>query len=125
MRTASPAHPAADLPLGSAGADRVDRARRGLLAYLAVVVVLSAIIDAIIIATRQFEPLVSLLMFVPAVASIGVRLARHEGFADVSFRFGGRPTLRWLLLALLLPWLVGVLAYGTAWLTGLATFVLP
>jgi uncharacterized protein len=118
-------HPAADLPLGSAGADRVARARRGLLAYLAVVVVLSAIIDALIIATRQFVPLVLVLMFVPTVAAVGVRLARHEGFADVSFRFGGRRTLGWLLLALALPWVVGLLGYGTAWLTGLATFVPP
>src|SRR5947207_6694868 len=57
-------------------------------------------------------------MWMPALASILVRLARREGFADVSFRFGGRRT--WV--ALLLPYAVGLVAYGVAWATGLATF---
>jgi uncharacterized protein len=103
----------------------VASARRGLLAYLAAVVALSAPVEGAIIATGAISALVGVLMWMPAVASIIVRLARHEGFADVSFRFGGRRTWWALLLGLLVPLIVGFVAYGTAWLTGLATFDPP
>ena len=46
----------------------------------------------------------------------------EEGFSDVSFRFGGRRTLPWIALGLILPIVVGTLAYGTAWLMGLVGF---
>jgi membrane protease YdiL (CAAX protease family) len=102
----------------------VASARRGVLAYLMLVVVLSGAVEATMIVTRQYA-LVMLLMWMPAVASILVRLVRREGFADVSFRFGGRRTAIALLLGLLLPFAVGVVAYGLAWSLGLASFAPP
>ena len=62
------------------------------------------------------------LMWTPAAASVVARLALHEGFADVSFRFGGRRGWRAIGLALLVPIIVGVFAYGIAWTTGLVQF---
>jgi membrane protease YdiL (CAAX protease family) len=47
------------------------------------------------------------------------RLALKEGFSDVSFRFGGRRGRNAVLLAPILPVVVGILAYGIAWATGL------
>lgn len=60
-------------------------------------------------------------MWVPAVAAVITRLALREGFRDVSFRLGGRQGLKALGLALVFPVLVGAIAYGIAWATGLAT----
>jgi CAAX protease family protein len=102
----------------------VASARRGVLAYLVLVIALSAVIEGAIIVTHEM-PLIALLMFMPALASVVVRLARGEGFADVSFRFGGRRTWVAILLALLLPFAVGFVAYGLAWNAGLATFAPP
>ncbi len=103
------------------GAAAVASARRGVLAYLCLVVVLTAAVDAAIIATRE-GTLILVLMWMPGLASILVRLVRREGFADVSFRFGGRRTWVALLLAPILPFAVGLVAYGAAWSIGLATF---
>src|ERR671910_3870909 len=61
-------------------------------------------------------------MFAPAAASVVARLVLREGFADVSFRFGGRRTFKMILLALVFPIIIGLVAYGIAWATGLAQF---
>jgi uncharacterized protein len=61
-------------------------------------------------------------MFAPAVASVVARLVLREGFADVSFRFGGRRTWNYIGLALVLPIPIGLIAYGIAWTTDLAQF---
>jgi uncharacterized protein len=61
-------------------------------------------------------------MLVPALASVVARLALREGFSDVSFRLGGRRGWRAILLALVFPVVVGLVAYGTVWVTGLAGF---
>jgi uncharacterized protein len=111
-------------PRTSAAGDGAASARRGVLAYLLLVVVLSGAVQAVIIGAGQLD-LVLLLMWTPGLASIVVRLARREGFADVSFRFGGRRTWAALLLVVLLPYAVGLVAYGVAWATGLATFAPP
>jgi len=95
-----------------------------VLAYLILVVVLSGAVQALIIGNGQLD-LVLLLMWMPGLASILVRLARREGFADVSFRFGGRRTAVAILLVVLLPYAVGLVAYGLAWATGLASFAPP
>jgi membrane protease YdiL (CAAX protease family) len=97
-------------------------ARRGLAIYFALVVVLSGTIEAIWIMNPQMVILVLPLMWSPAVASVIARLALREGFSDVSFRFGGRRTLAWIALGLILPIVVGTLAYGTALLTGMVGF---
>jgi hypothetical protein len=111
-------------PTGLTGVPTVvSSARRGALAYLGLVAVLSGAVTMIIIRNPQVPFLV--LMCMPALASILVRLARREGCADVSFRFGGRHTWVALLLGVLMPFAVGVAAYGVAWLTGLASFAPP
>jgi len=103
-----------------ADADTQRQARRGLAIYLGVVVVLSALFDVLVIA---FSPMwIAVLMFAPAAASVVARLVLREGFADVSCRFGGRRTWKMILLAVLLPIIVGLVAYGIAWATGLAQF---
>lgn len=61
----------------------------------------------------------------PALASIITRWIRREGFADVSFRLHGNRMSSAFLLALALPLGVGTIAYGFAWLTGLARFDPP
>lgn len=104
---------------------RAREARRGLLAYFAIVIPLSAVLQGLAIVTGQFVTFVLPLMLVPAVASTIVRLVRREGFSDVSFRFGGPGTLKALLAAWLGPVGVGLTAYGAAWLMGLATFAPP
>ena len=101
------------------------RARRGLSIYFAIVVVLSAAIEAFIIRNPHLDGLIAGLMLVPALASVVARLALKEGFADVSFRFGGRRGWRTIGLALIFPVVIGLIAYGIAWTTGLARFDPP
>src|SRR5215217_7203057 len=99
------------------------QARRGLALYLAAVVMLTALFDVLVI---TFSPLWILgRMFAPAAASVVSRLVLREGFADVSFHFGGRRTWRVILLALIFPIVIGLVAYGIAWATGLARFDPP
>ena len=57
-------------------------------------------------------------MWTPAIASVVARLALREGFSDVSFRWGGGPAPA-IALAWTFPLVVGFLAYGLAWATGL------
>src|SRR3954447_9674246 len=84
-----------------ASADTQRQARRGLAIYLAVVVVLTALFDVLIL---TFSPSwIFALMWSPAASSVVARLVLREGFADVSFRFGGRRTLKGILLALVFP----------------------
>jgi len=81
---------------------------------------LSALFDVLVIA---FSPSwIMARMFAPAAASVVARLVLREGFADVSFRFGGRRTWKMILLAVLFPIIVGLVAYGIAWATSLAQF---
>jgi membrane protease YdiL (CAAX protease family) len=116
------------------GDDTRRRARRGLAIYFAIVVLLSAPIQAVIIAADldggrnglvPWLASITALMFVPTAASVVARLALREGFSDVSFRFGGRRGRNAVLQALVLPALVGLVAYGIAWTTGLVGFGMP
>src|SRR5262249_19324524 len=58
----------------------------------------------------------------PAAASVVARVVMREGFADVSFRLGGRRGWKALGLALIFPIVLGLIAYGIAWTTGLVQF---
>src|SRR5215831_9060920 len=104
-------------------------AGRGLAVYFTVLFLGSGYFEWRIIQTG--EPIgrnpwgVALLMYMPALASIVARLTFREGFGDVSFRFGGRESIRAISLAWMCPVAVGFLAYGTAWATGLAQFQPP
>jgi membrane protease YdiL (CAAX protease family) len=98
-------------------------ARRGLVIYFAAIIVLSGAVEAYIV----FNPatvgtMILPLMLTPALASVIARLVLREGFSDVSFRFGGRRTLRWYAIGLGMPLVVGAVAYGAGWLTGLVGF---
>jgi membrane protease YdiL (CAAX protease family) len=97
------------------------RARRGLAIYFAVLVPLTAVFQAIIISTGNFSWIWA-LMWTPAAASVVARLVLREGFADVSFRLGGRRGWKAIGLALIFPIVIGLIAYGFAWMTGLVQF---
>ncbi|HMN31044.1 MAG TPA: hypothetical protein PKE45_23010, partial [Caldilineaceae bacterium] len=103
----------------------VQQARRGLALYFAVLVPITALLEAIMIRTGTFAPCVLFLMFTPMLASVIARLTLREGFGDVSFRLGGRRGVQAILLALILPVIVGLVAYGVAWSVGLAEFTPP
>jgi membrane protease YdiL (CAAX protease family) len=62
------------------------------------------------------------LMWTPAAASVVARLWLNEGFGDVSFRVGGRRGWKAIGLALVFPTIIGLVAYGIAWATGLVQF---
>src|SRR5688500_15341996 len=107
------------------GGDRVSIARRGLLIYGLVLIVLSAACQGALIVRgkpiNEEQSLILLLMWTPAVASVVARLFLREGFRDVSFRLRPRVAWRSLLLAWLHPLGVGAVAYGAAWTAGLAS----
>jgi membrane protease YdiL (CAAX protease family) len=116
---------AASLAFADTDGDARRRARRGLAIYFAIVVVLTIPIEVGIIITHAVDNLIASLIWltgwaaVPTIASVVARLALKEGFSDVSFRFGGRRGRNAVLLAPILPVVVGALAYGIAWVTGL------
>lgn len=116
---------AASLAFADTDGDARRRARRGLAIYFAIVVVLTIPIEVGIIITHAVDNLIASLIWltgwaaVPTIASVVARLALKEGFSDVSFRFGGRRGRNAVLLAPILPVVVGTLAYGIAWVTGL------
>lgn len=108
--------------------DDARRARRGLLVFFAVLIPLSALVEALILRRTLKLPrgtLVLALMWVPALASVVARLVTREGFRDLSFRVSGRQGARAVLVAVAFPLLVGAIAYGVAWSTGLAAFKAP
>jgi uncharacterized protein len=96
------------------------QARRGLVIYFGILVPLSAVFEALMIAgsLAWFWA----LMWTPAAASVVARLVLREGFADVSFRLGGRRGWKAIGLALIFPIVVGLIAYGSAWMSGLVHF---
>jgi membrane protease YdiL (CAAX protease family) len=105
---------------------QVRRARQGLLVFAGCLIPLSLFGYWFLIKTSL--PLnfsIWPLMFAPGLASIITRLVRREGFADISFRLRGNRMGSAYLLAFALPLVVGSIAYGLAYLTGLAKFAPP
>jgi len=109
--------------------ERRQKARRGLALYLGLTFTLSFGIEAWIIALGgsidHHIGQVMLLMWTPSFASVVARLVLREGFGDVSLRLGGRKGLIGLLVALVFPIVVGLIAYGAAWTSGLSVFEPP
>jgi membrane protease YdiL (CAAX protease family) len=106
----------------------VRRARRGLLLFAIVLAPLSLLGYWFYRVSKASGPPLMPdlpLMASPALAAVITRLLLREGFADVSFRFGGRRGVHALVLGVAVPLIVGSLAYGTAYLTGLAQFAPP
>jgi membrane protease YdiL (CAAX protease family) len=101
---------------------RTAQARRGLFIFFALLIPFTALFQWQMITRGGIWVLP--LMLLPAAVSVVARLAQGEGFRDVSFRLGRR-SWKALLYAWLFPVVVGFIAYGTAWGTGLAEFVPP
>ncbi|MEK8129301.1 type II CAAX endopeptidase family protein [Paenibacillus filicis] len=101
----------------------VRSARRGLLVFFAFLIPLSIL--GYVLAMKIADLGVLFLMWTPGLASIFTRLLLREGKADISLLIGGRKTLRTLPFILLLPVIIGLAAYGTAWITGLVEVVTP
>lgn len=97
------------------------QARRGLMIYFGMLVPLSAVFQVLLAKTGNWMWVIP-LMWSPAAASIVARLVLREGFADVSFRVGGRRGWQAILAAVVFPLVIGLTVYGVAWMTGLARF---
>ena len=65
---------------------------------------------------------ISLYMWWVAASSMIARLLLREPFRDGSFRWERWATTRAMLVAALMPMLIGGISYGLAWTTGLARF---
>jgi membrane protease YdiL (CAAX protease family) len=105
----------------------VRRARQGLLVFAVFLIPLS-LFGYWFDITHTDLPLnlpILPLMFAPGTASILTRLLRREGFADVSFRRRNMKVGNTFLFSYGFPLVVGVVAYGFAFLTGLAQFEPP
>jgi CAAX protease family protein len=107
----------------------VGQARRGLAIYFAVLIPVSGIIETVVLRLGgnigHYGWLIFLLMWTPAISSIVARLSLREGFGDVSFRLGGPEALRTMVAAVVFPLVVGTIAYGTGWATGLVGYQSP
>lgn len=104
-------------------------AGRGLAVYFAVLIPGSAIIETFVLRAGgnigHYPWLIFLLMWTPAISSFVARAVLREGIADVSFRLVGPEALRTMVAAVVFPLVVGTIAYGTAWATGLVAFTTP
>jgi membrane protease YdiL (CAAX protease family) len=102
------------------------QARHGLTIFFPVLILTSGTVEWLIVRSgdslMNHPTLVFVLMWMPALSSAVARLALREGIRDVSFRFGGKVGLRSIGIALLVPLVVGTIAYGLAWVTGLVGF---
>lgn len=101
--------------------------KRVVCAYLALTFVLSSIFWYLILAKPQFavdsgllRHSVFLLMWCPAVAAIATRLYFQRNLDGFGFTIG---SLRWWLLAALIPIAYGLVMFGTGWITGIAPFL--
>lgn len=104
-------------------------ARRGLLIYFAVLIPGSAILETTVLhlggSIGHYGWLIFLLMWTPAISSFVARIVLREGIRDVSFRLGGPEAVRTMVAAVVFPLVVGAIAYGTGWATGLVGYNSP
>ncbi|QLG39129.1 MULTISPECIES: type II CAAX endopeptidase family protein [unclassified Paenibacillus] len=100
----------------------IQKARRGLLVFFAMLIPLS-ILSYVLITKAPIFGL--LLMWTPGLSSIFARIVLREGISDISLRIGGKQTLKSLPFILLFPVVIGLFAYGIAWVTGLVQYVTP
>ncbi|WP_046214174.1 CPBP family intramembrane glutamic endopeptidase [Paenibacillus wulumuqiensis] len=99
----------------------VHKSRKGLLVFFAWLVPLTFL--SYVLAIYVAPVFALLLMWSPGLSSLLTRLLLREGFTDISFRFRGNLTLKSIPFVLLFPVIIGILAYGLAWITGLVDFV--
>lgn len=109
--------------------DARTRARRGLAIFFGALVAGSALLEWLILhrgaPVLQQLPLVFALMWMPALASLVARVALRDGVRDISFRLGGTPGLRGIIIGVAVPLAVGAVAYGGARAAGLVNFAPP
>jgi len=109
--------------------DEVYTARRGLVLYFGVVLLVSVPLLYLIISAgvpiEQQPEYILPLMWTPATASVVARVGNGEGFEDLSFRLRNREVAVRVLQAILFPFVVGAIAYGGAWGFGLVQFSAP
>ncbi len=108
-------------------ASLVLQSRRDLRWYLGLVALFSLLVQFLIYRkggmTSEAGGLILLLMWTPGLVAFGLRVAFRQGFADVSFGLGASGVrLAPYLVAWLTPVLVGAVAYGVAWGSGLVAF---
>jgi membrane protease YdiL (CAAX protease family) len=105
------------------------QARRGLLIFFPVLIAGTAYFEHRILSLGgdigHHIMLIVALMWWVTVASIVARVANRESPRDISFRWGGSAGTRAVLVATVLPLVVGLVAYGISWSTGLAHFTTP
>ncbi|MCZ1267978.1 type II CAAX prenyl endopeptidase Rce1 family protein [Paenibacillus taichungensis] len=110
------------MPSTSSEEEKVQKARRGLLVFFAMLIPLSILSYVLIMKAPIFG---LLLMWTPGLSSIFARIVLREGISDISLRIGGKQTLKSLPFILLFPVVIGLFAYGIAWITGLVQYVTP
>lgn len=104
--------------------ESVQRARRGLWIFFVMLAATSLPLEWGI-AKKGLDPtLVLLLTYTPAFSSIVARLINVEGFRDISFKLDRR-TFRGMFYGMLYPIIVGIPAFGIAWISGLVDFQAP
>jgi membrane protease YdiL (CAAX protease family) len=105
------------------------KAPRGLAVFFTVLVAGSAYFEHKVLTLggpiRNHLNIICALMWWITVSSTVPRLALCESPRDISFRWGGWSGTRAILVATVLPLVVGSVAYGIAWVTGLAHFSGP
>ena len=109
--------------------DSRTKARRGLAIFFVLLIAGTAYFEHRILVLggdigRRLHLIYALMWWV-TVASVVARLVMRESPRDVSFRWGGWTGTRAILVATALPLIVGLVAYGVAWSTGLAKFDPP
>lgn len=104
-------------------------ARKGLLLFFALLILGTApLLWYTVSSGLSIDDLIGIvlaIMWIPGIASIITRVVRREGFADVSFQIGGKAGVKALIVVLLFPMLIGVIAYGIAWITGIVQYSVP
>ncbi len=111
----------------SVGADPYDprspsTARREVILFLLLTLALSSIGRFLAIRSTTAESLSLFIIFTmwcPGIAAVITRLYCQRNLDGFGFRVG---ELRWHAVAILLPILVGLLIFGSVWITGIGPF---
>lgn len=96
-------------------------AQRGLLLFFLLLVALSTLFYWLIIGKHDAMAM-ALFMWTPGSAALLTRLLLREKF-PISSLFVNKRLLKPLVVALLTPLVIGLLAYGAAWKTGITPLV--
>jgi Predicted protease of the Abi (CAAX) family len=97
--------------------------RRGLWLFFLFLLLCTALFDTLLLFTQSITILFLIngfcVMWTPALASGVARRLNHEDWHDLSFRWHTRTVGLACLFAVLFPLVIGLLAYGLAWVSHL------